>query len=117
MDISRKWNILCAKLTDRFGQEIDLNGILFLIGVQELGFSYRNFTKEEKLDLIGLGTCKLFSLRGLCTEDGKDDEDWPRWKKSEELEWFSEEEKMDLLQELALEYFEDFLKDGQSKGG
>lgn len=97
------------------GHEVDLNGILFLIGVQELGFSYRNFSREEKLDLIGLGTCKLFSLRGLCTEDGKDDENWPRWKMSDELAGLSDQEKSDLLQELALEYFDDILNEEQGE--
>ena len=110
MDKSRQWNILCARLSEQMGNEINLNGLLFLIGVQELGFSYRDFSKEEKIDLIGLGTCKLLSLRGLCTEDGRDADNWPRWKKSEELEWFSEDEKTELLQELALEYFSDIIE-------
>ena len=42
----------------------DLNAILFLIGVQELGQGSRVFTKEEKQDLMHIAICKVLSLSG-----------------------------------------------------
>ncbi len=37
----------------------DLQSILFLIGIQELGFVQHEFTKEEKQDLMHVAVCAL----------------------------------------------------------
>jgi hypothetical protein len=36
-NIEQEWQLLLQKLHQTFGKTPDLNGILFLIGVQELG--------------------------------------------------------------------------------
>src|SRR3954462_1268139 len=49
----RKWNALLEDLNDLIGKKPkDLNAVLFLIGVQELGQGNKNFSKEEKQDLM-----------------------------------------------------------------
>ena len=42
-----KWDALCKKLGNDFGEEPDLQSILFLIGVQELGQGRKVFEKED----------------------------------------------------------------------
>ena len=39
----------------------DLNSILFLIGIQELGRVQTRFSKEEKQDLMHIAVCRLLS--------------------------------------------------------
>ncbi|MBK9043076.1 MAG: hypothetical protein IPN97_07710 [Saprospiraceae bacterium] len=54
-------------IKDKFGKtELpDLNTILLLIGIQELGkVSTTKFTKEEKTDLLHIATCRLLSQDG-----------------------------------------------------
>ena len=46
-----KWRTLVNKLADDFGEEPDLQAMIFLIGVQELGRGPQKFSKEEKQDL------------------------------------------------------------------
>jgi hypothetical protein len=58
-DLFKKWHALTAKLGNMFGKRPDLNGVLFLIGVQELGRGYQNFSKEQKQDLMHIAICKL----------------------------------------------------------
>ena len=51
-----QWDELIKYVTERFGgdgQKLDLQAVLFLIGVNELGQGYRDFTKEELLSMLG----------------------------------------------------------------
>ncbi|MBU2886186.1 hypothetical protein KO507_10470, partial [Gilvimarinus agarilyticus] len=73
LDLDRKWLKLREELKIVIGKKpSDLNGILFLIGVQELGKGQLNFSKEEKQDLIHLGICKVLSLSGYYKLEGID---------------------------------------------
>ncbi len=46
-----KWYRIVFDLKKQFGKKPDMNGILFLIGMRELG-QLREFAKDEKMDLI-----------------------------------------------------------------
>ena len=45
-DIELRFQELVKKLENDFGGGMDTQAILFLIGVQELGMGYREFTKQ-----------------------------------------------------------------------
>jgi hypothetical protein len=62
-----RWEALLATMQERFGRRPDLNALLLLIGVQELGQGVAAFTKEQKQDLMHIATCKLFSLSVATT--------------------------------------------------
>ena len=84
----------------------DLNGVLFLIGVQELGHGTKIFSKEEKQDLMHIGICKVLSLSGYYELQGLDKEGWPHWKLVKKLPHFDLLEQERLLKMHVLEYFE-----------
>lgn len=67
---------------DRFGRPDlpDLNALLFLIGVQELGRWRSDFSKEEKQDLMHVAVCRLLSEEGHYAFVGRDDEGWPHYE-------------------------------------
>ena len=50
--LKKRWETLVEKLSLRFGDgaPLDLDGIIYLIGVQELGQLHRRFKKDEKLN-------------------------------------------------------------------
>ncbi|MCP4442276.1 MAG: hypothetical protein GY810_25490 [Aureispira sp.] len=58
----------------------DFQGILFLLGVQELGQLKEEFTKEEKQDLMHIAVCHLLSEDGYYEFEGFDDAGWPHFK-------------------------------------
>ena len=106
LDLERKWVKLRERLKEVLGKKpADLNGILFLIGVQELGRGHDNFSKEEKQDLIHLGICKCLSLAGFYKLDGIDVDGWPHWSLVKPLPHFDVMEQEKLLKIQALEYF------------
>jgi hypothetical protein len=58
----------------------DMNAILFLIGVQELGRWKAVFTKEEKQDLMHIAVCSLMSYDGYYEFKGRDADGWPHYE-------------------------------------
>ena len=107
LSLDRKWNSLLVDLSDLIGKKPkDLNGVLFLIGVQELGKGTQNFSKEEKQDLMHIGICKVLSLSGYYVLEGLDKEGWPHWKLVKKLPHFDLLEQEKLLKMHVMEYFE-----------
>ena len=64
-DLQSRWWNLEAKLVERFGKKPDLETILFLVGIQELGATDDKFTKEQKQDLMHIAVCTLLMPSGL----------------------------------------------------
>ncbi|GAB3328939.1 hypothetical protein GCM10027429_04330 [Marivirga atlantica] len=107
LELERKWQALRLQLKDVIGRKPkDLNSILFLIGVQELGHGPKNFSKEEKQDLMHIAICKVLSYSGFYELEGTDEQGWPHWKKAKDLPHFDLIEQEKLLKMHILEYFE-----------
>jgi len=105
--LDRTWAALLADLENTIGKKPkDLNGVLFLIGVQELGKGNRVFSKEEKQDLIHIGICKTLSLCGYYELEGLDKDGWPHWRVVKKLPHFDLLEQEKLLKMHVIEYFE-----------
>ena len=80
LDIELSWQKILKDLERMIGKKpADLNAVLFLIGVQELGKGSSNFSKEEKQDLMHIGICKVLSLSGFYELEGLDKDGWPHW--------------------------------------
>ena len=107
LELERKWALLIEELTKRIGKPPkDLNAVLFLIGVQELGKGARRFSKEEKQDLMHVAICKVLSQSGYYVLDGLDKEGWPHWRLVKKLPHFDLLEQEKLLKMHVIEYFE-----------
>lgn len=106
MAIEKEWLQLVEKLKPMLGKEPNLDAILFLIGVQELGQGFRPFSKEEKQDLMHIGTCRVLSSSGYYSLEGTDQEGWPHWKLEKKLPSFSLKEQEEMLRMHIIEYFE-----------
>lgn len=92
----------------------DLNGILFLIGMQEYGHLRDNFTKEEKQDLMHVAICRLLSQDGYYGFVGRDEEGWPHYKVLKPFRTKGVKEQSRLIKEKIIEYFQEL---GQENGG
>lgn len=107
LELERRWHEILNKLKEVVGKKPrDLNGALFLIGVQELGKGIKHFSKEEKQDLMHIAICKLLSYSGFYELDGLDQDGWPHWKLVRKLPKFDLLEQEKLLKIHAIEYFE-----------
>ena len=120
LDFERSWSSLMTGLESIIGKRPkDLNVVLFLIGVQELGRGNRVFSKEEKQDLMHIGICKVLSLSGYYELEGLDQDGWPHWKMIKKLPHVDLLEQERLLKMHVIEYFEkefDWSSPGPSGG-
>jgi hypothetical protein len=104
--LTEKWQTLLSFLKTNLGKKpTDLNGVLFIIGVQELGQGKKNFTKEQKQDLLHIAICKVLSFGEYYALEGRDDEGWPHWKLINPLPNFDLLAQETLLKHFVLEYF------------
>ena len=105
--LENNWKQLIQYVTDIFGdnQKLDLQAVLFLIGVNELGQGYRDFTKEEKVNLLHIAICKLLSYYGYYNYVGKDKDGWPHWQTNKSLPKLIPGEQTRLIKEAAIRYF------------
>lgn len=107
LELEKSWAALLAELEKVIGKKPkDINGILFLIGVQELGKGKHVFSKEEKQDLMHIAICKVLSLAGYYELEGLDEDGWPHWRMVKKLPHFDLLEQEKLLKMHVLEYFE-----------
>ena len=107
LELERTWAALLIDIEKLIGKKPkDLNAILFLIGVQELGKGKQYFSKEEKQDLMHLGIRKALSLSGYYELEGFDEDGWPHWKLVKKLPHFDLLEQEKLLKLHVIEYFE-----------
>jgi len=107
LDLEKKWAKLLDGLKETIGKKpADLNGVLFLIGVQELGMGNRIFSKEQKQDLMHIAVCKVLSYSGFYELEFIDQEGWPHWKLIKDLPHFDLLEQEKLLKIQVMEYFE-----------
>lgn len=106
LELDRQWHWLTEQIEAQLGKRPkDLNGVLFLIGVQELGKGRRFFSKEEKQDILHIGICRVLSLSGYYHLEGSDQDGWPHWRLVKKLPHFDLLEQEKLLKMHVLEYF------------
>lgn len=105
--LKERWEILVEKLSDQFanGEDLDLDGIIYLIGVQELGQLHREFKKDEKLDLMHIAICRLLEPYGYYEFEFYDDDGWPHYKVQEQLPNLKAGEQSVLMKEAIVNYF------------
>lgn len=107
LEINRNWEKVLKKIETTFGKRPnDLNSVLFIVGVHELGKGARRFTKEEKQDLMHIALCKILSLAGYYELEGTDQEGWPHWKLVKKLPHLDMLEQEKLMKIHIIEYFE-----------
>jgi hypothetical protein len=85
----------------------DLNMVLFLIGIQELGRWKKGFSKEEKQDLMHIAVCRLLAYDGYYEFVGRDEDGWPHWRQTREMAAQPVTEQERLLKIKAVQYFKD----------
>ena len=105
--LKERWEKLVTILSDQFsqGEDLDLDAIIYLIGVQELGQIHREFKKDEKLNLMHIAICRLLEPYGFYEFDFFDEERWPHYKVKEELPPLKAGEQSVLMKEAIVNYF------------
>ena len=102
-----RWEKLTLQLTDQFsdGETIDVEGILYLIGVQEVGQLHKRFKKDDNVNLIHVGICTVLEPLGYYSFEYFDPDGWPHFKLLEPLPHLKPGEQSVLIKEAIVDYF------------
>ena len=106
-ELKTKWNNLKTKLSVDFSENeiIDIDSIIFLIGLQELGQFQKRFNKQKKLEVIHIAVCKLLSDYGYYEFDHTDNDGWPHYKLIKKLPNLKAGEQTILMKKAIVNYF------------
>lgn len=105
--IKNNWEYIVTQLSEKFadGEVLDIESIIYLIGVQELGQLHRKFKKDDKLNLMHIAICRLLEPYGYYSFDYVDDEGWPHYTVKEQLPSLKAGEQSVLMKEAIVHYF------------
>ena len=103
----KRWDNLIDKLSKSFneGEIIDLEGVIFLIGIQELGKFDKKFKKYEKVNLMHIAICKLLEPYGYYKFEFVDEDGWPHYSLNSKLPKLKPGEQSILMKESIISYF------------
>ena len=87
IQLKERWEQLVNILSNQFsqGEDLDLDAIIYLIGVQELGKFSQIYKKDEKLNLMHIAICRLLEPYGYYEFEFFDNDGWPHYRVKEEL--------------------------------
>ena len=105
--LDSRWAALQKWLRERFERDVDVEGILFLVGVQESGRGFEpDLDKSAKERLVMEGTCCVFETIGLYDRVGVErDGNWIWERRPEFPRSLPVEEQEALLRKAILTYF------------
>ena len=107
IQLKERWDYLVEKLSGKFsdGDPLELDAIIYLIGVQELGQYDKKYKKDDKLDLMHIAICRLLEPYGFYEFSFFDEDGWPHYNVMEELPALKAGEQTVLMKEAIVSYF------------
>lgn len=105
--LKERWEAVVKLLQDKFadGDSLDLDAIIYLIGIQELAQLHRKFKKDEKLNLMHIAICRLLEPYGYYRFEYFDEEGWPHYSIIENLPPLKAGEQSVLMKQAIVHYF------------
>jgi hypothetical protein len=106
IDADPRFARVIAFFTQLTGKEADLNGRLFLLGVNVLGQGTRPFSKEEKQDLMHIGICTILAHKGHWQLTHTDADGWPHYELGTPMPMLPLEDQEVYLENALADYLE-----------
>lgn len=104
-ELISSWKALKVALKPQFGDDIDMQAILFIIGMQELGHGPKKLEKEGKVDIMHVAICTLLEPLGYYLYKGRDEDNWPHWENAGKMPHMTAMEQNRFMQIRIIEYF------------
>lgn len=84
-----------------------IDTMLFLIGVQELGSGQQKYTKDDKLNILHIAVCRLLEPFGYYKFKEYDDDGYPHFDEVTPLPELKPNEQQILMKKAIIQYFID----------
>ncbi len=109
-NLKSDWEKVINVTRERFDmdeEEADLNTVLFIIGVQELGMGYRKFKKDDKVNLFHIAICTVLEPYGYYRYEGRDKDGWPHFTSTAKLPNLKAGEQSVLMKDAIVKYYKE----------
>lgn len=106
-ELKKRWDAVVANISDQFGdgETLDLEAIIYLIGVQELGKIKSKYKKDDKVNLMHIAICRLLEPFGYYEFSHYDEDGWPHYNTLAQLPHLKAGEQSVLMKEAIVQYF------------
>ena len=105
-EFDKKWRDLLVEVSKEMDEPLDMQSLIFMIGVQELNQGYVKLSKNQKLDVMHIAICVLLEPYGYYSYTGHDDDGWPHFKLEKELPVLQPMEQEKFMKKVIMEYFQ-----------
>ncbi len=105
-EFEKKWRDLLEEVSRNMDEPLDMQSLIFMIGVQELNQGFVKLSKDQKLDVMHIAICTLMEPYGFYEYTGHDDDAWPHFKLVKELPVLKPNEQETFMKKAILEYFD-----------
>ena len=108
-ELKEDWYNLLEKLSKQFpgDGDLDLDGVLLLIGTQELQMGFIKMKKDVKINVLHVAICTVLEPYGYYEFEKRDDEGWPHFKAIKPLPTLRAGEQSILMKQAVVNYFKD----------
>ena len=105
--LKERWELLIDQLSQQFSdaEALQIEGVLYLIGLQEFGKIEQKFKKDDNVNLIHVGICSVLEPYGFYCFDFIDDDGWPHFELVESLPVLKPGEQSLLIKTAIVDYF------------
>lgn len=105
--LKQRWEELVHTLSTRFSSDadLDLEGMLYLVGLQELGQLHKRFKKDDNVNLMHVGICTILEPYGYYRFNHFDKDGWPHFELVAPLPALKPGEQKLLMKEALVDYF------------
>lgn len=105
IDINKEWETLTDKISIQFNTVVNFEFVLFLIGIQYRGCGFKDFSRNEKLDLINLARCLMLSNAGFLKQVEEAAGEWPKFEQNGSMEVLPQGEQNKVIKSEIIKYF------------
>ena len=104
-EFEKKWRDLLTEVSTNMDEPLDMQSLIFMIGVQELNKGFIKLSKNQKLDVMHIAICTLLEPYGYYEYSGHDDDGWPHFNLLKELPKLKPLEQEKFMKNAIVEYF------------
>ena len=105
-ELEKNWRETVKKIAGNFGEQMDLQSILFVIGLQELKIELGKLSKDQKIETIHVGICTILAPYGYYEPLGVYNDGWPHFKELKKIPNVNEKQQEEILKQAVIDYFE-----------
>ncbi len=105
LEVEKEFRAIVQKLEETHGEGLDLQAIIFMVGLQELGFGFRKYSKDEKLHVMHVAVCTILEPFGYYEYLERDQDGWLHFENKKPLPPLNNQEQQVFLKRALVDYF------------